>query len=106
MFNNFTWLFLDTVNDGSTDWIGFDSLVDIGQGQLKKSIASTGQWQPQQAVIIVDSGNNELYFALTYQAINLHNTEINLQFKWLSADVVNTSDPLNFIDKDDTAAND
>ena len=103
--NNFTWLFLNTDNDYSTGWIGFDYLVDIGQGQLKKSMGSTGQWQPQQAVAIVNSGNNELHFALAYQALNLNNTQINLQFKWLSADALYTSDPLNFMDKGDAAPN-
>ena len=103
--NNFTWLFLNSDNDYSTGWIGFDYLVDIGQGQLKKSNGSPGQWQPQQAVTIVNSGNNELHFALSYQAINLNNTQINLQFKWLSADVLYTTDPLNFIDKGDAAPN-
>ena len=103
--NNFTWLFLNTDNNYSTGWIGFDYLVDIGQGQLKKSMGSTGQWQPQQAVTIVNSGNNELHFALSYQALNLSTTQINLQFKWLSADVLYTTDPLNFIDKGDAAPN-
>ena len=103
--NNFTWLLLNTDNDYSTGWIGFDYLVDIGQGQLKKSSGSPGQWQPQQSVAIVNSGNNELHFALAYQSINLNNTQINLQFKWLSADVLYTNDPLNFIDKGDAAPN-
>jgi hypothetical protein len=85
--------------------MGFDYLVDVGQSQLKKSSDNTGQWQPQQAITIINSGNNELHFALSYQALNLNNTQINLQFKWFSADVLYTIDPLNFIDKGDAAPN-
>jgi hypothetical protein len=103
--NNFTWLFLNTDNNYSTGWIGFDYLVDIGQSQLKKSSGGTGQWQPQQSITIINSGNNELHFALSYQALNLNNTKINLQFKWFSADFLYTPDPLNFIDKGDSAPN-
>ncbi len=103
--NNFTWLFLNTDNNYSTGWMGFDYLVDVGQSQLKKSSDNTGQWQPQQAITIINSGNNELHFALSYQALNLNNTQINLQFKWFSADVLYTTDPLNFIDKGDAAPN-
>lgn len=103
--NNYTWLFLNVDNNYTTGWIGFDYLVDIGQSQLKKSIDNTGQWQNQETVTIVNSGNNELHFALSYQSINLNHSNVNLQFKWLSADILYTIDPLNFIDKGDSAPN-
>ncbi len=103
--NNFNWLFLNVDNNYSTGWIGFDYLVDIGQSQLKKNIDNTSQWKPQETITIINSGNNELHFALSYQSLNLNNTNINLQFKWLSADALYTVDPLNFIDKGDSAPN-
>jgi len=103
--NNFNWLFLNVDNNYSTGWIGFDYLVDIGQSQLKKNIDNTSQWKPQKTITIINSGTNELHFALSHQSLNLNNTNINLQFKWLSADALYTVDPLNFIDKGDSAPN-
>ena len=103
--NNYNWLFLNTDNNYTTGWIGFDYLVDLGQNQLKKSINNTAHWKYQGNVTIINSGNNELHFALSYQSLNITNTKINLQFKWLSADLLYTFDPLNFIDKGDSAPN-
>jgi hypothetical protein len=103
--NNFNWLFLNTDNNYTTGWIGFDYLVDLGLNQLQKSIDNAGHWQYQENITISNSGNNELHFGLSYQSLNITKTKINLQFKWLSADSLYTFDPLNFIDKGDSAPN-
>ncbi|CAF2059360.1 unnamed protein product [Rotaria magnacalcarata] len=103
--NRFNWLFLNVDNNYSTGWIGFDYLVDLGENQLKKNIDNTSNWQYEETIKIVNSGYNELHFALSYPSLKINNTKINLQFKWLSADVLYTFDPLNFIDKGDSAPN-
>jgi hypothetical protein len=103
--NNYNWLFLNTDNNYTTGWMGFDYLVDLGQGQLKKSLDNNGHWQNQETTTIMNSGYNELHFSLSYQSLNINNTMINLQFKWLSADTLYTFDPLHFIDKGDSAPN-
>ncbi|CAF5193782.1 unnamed protein product, partial [Rotaria magnacalcarata] len=66
---------------------------------------NTSNWQYEETIKIVNSGYNELHFALSYPSLKINNTKINLQFKWLSADVLYTFDPLNFIDKGDSAPN-
>ncbi|CAF3438110.1 unnamed protein product [Rotaria socialis] len=103
--NRFNWLFLNVDNNYSTGWIGFDYLVDLGENQLKKNMNNTSNWQYEETIQIVNSGYNELHFSLSYQSLKINNTKINLQFKWLSADVLYTFDPLNFIDKGDSAPN-
>lgn len=103
--NKFNWLFLNTDNNYTTGWIGFDYLVDLGNNQLLKNINNTSNWQYQETVKIVNSGYNELHFALSYQSLQMNNRAINLQFKWFSADFLYAFDPLNFIDKGDSAPN-
>jgi len=103
--NQFLWLFLNTDNTYSTGWIGFDYLVDLGASQLKKSTSTTGQWQPQEQITIANSGNNELHFSLAYSSLHMDYKNIQLQFKWFSADQLYSTDPLNFIDKGDSAPN-
>ncbi|UJR26605.1 hypothetical protein I4U23_007925 [Adineta vaga] len=103
--NNCTWLFLNTDNNYSTGWIGFDYLVDLGENQLKKNINNTSHWQNQQSVYIVNNNYDELHFALSRQSLQLNQTGFHLQFKWFSADLLYTIDPLNFIDKGDSAPN-
>jgi hypothetical protein len=103
--NNFTWLFLNTDNNYSTGWIGFDYLVDLGERQLKKYMNNTGNWQYEKSITIVNSGTNQLHCALSYLSLNIWYPTINLQFKWFSADSLYTPDPLKFIDKGDSAPN-
>jgi hypothetical protein len=103
--NNFTWLFLNTDNNYSTGWIGFDYLVDLCERQLKKYMNSTGNWQYEQSITIMNSGTNQLHFALSYLSLSIWYPTINLEFKWFSADSLYTSDPLNFIDNGDSAPN-
>jgi hypothetical protein len=67
--NNFTWLFLNTDNNYSTGWIGFDYLVDLCERQLKKYMNSTGNWQYEQSITIMNSGTNQLHFALSYHLV-------------------------------------
>ncbi|CAF1357391.1 unnamed protein product, partial [Adineta ricciae] len=86
--NNFTWLFLNTDNNYSTGWVGFDYLVDLGESQLKKNVNNTDHWQNQQIVDIVNNNNNELHFSLSRQSLQINQTEIYLQFKWFSADML------------------
>lgn len=104
--SHFTWLLLNTDDNYTTGWIGFDYLVDLGENLLKTSINNTGQWQPQQNVTIINSENNELHFSISYQFLQIDSRQIQLQFKWFSADVLYTMDPLKFIDKGDAAPND
>ncbi|CAF2790135.1 unnamed protein product [Rotaria sp. Silwood2] len=103
--NAFNWLLLNTDNNYRTGWLGFDYLVDVGAGELKKSIDSSGQWQYQANVTVVNSGDNELHFALSHRLLNISGTKMTLQFKWFSADRLYTTSPLNFIDKGDAAPN-
>lgn len=103
--NRFNWLFLNTDNNYTTGWMGFDYLVDLGQNQLQKSVDNAGHWEAQESVDIVNSGTNELHFALAYQSLRISPPQIHLQLKWLSADALYTIDPLNFIDKGDSAPN-
>ncbi|CAF1445768.1 unnamed protein product [Adineta steineri] len=103
--NNFNWLFLNIDNNYSTGWIGFDYLVDLGENQLKKNINNTRSWQNQESIIIVNNNNDEIHFAIPQQSLKIDKTKINLQFKWFSADSLYGFDPLNFIDKGDSAPN-
>ncbi|CAF5051478.1 unnamed protein product, partial [Rotaria magnacalcarata] len=76
--NRFNWLFLNVDNNYSTGWIGFDYLVDLGENQLKKNIDNTSNWQYEETIKIVNSGYNELHFALSYPSLKINNTKINL----------------------------
>ncbi|CAF0997357.1 unnamed protein product [Rotaria sp. Silwood1] len=103
--NKLNWLFLNIASNYTTGWIGFDYLVDLGENQLKKNLNNTSHWQYQETITIINSGYNELHFALSYQSLHINKTRINLQFKWLSANCLYTFDSLNFIDKGDSAPN-
>ena len=103
--NAFNWLLLNTDNNYSTGWLGFDYLVDLEAGELKRSTGFPGQWQFYAWIVVTNSGNNELHFGIPYQFLHIGGNQMTLQFKWLSADHLYATDPLNFIDKGDAAPN-
>lgn len=103
--NQYNWLFLNTDDNYTTGWIGFDYLIDLGSNQLKRSIDNDGHWIIQESINIVNSGTNELHFAVPYRSILVSKTKIILKLKWFSADTIYTDNPLKFIDKGDSAPN-
>lgn len=105
--NNWMTLLLNTDNNSSTGWNGYDyivnhTLVNSTTGYLAQNSGGGWSWTNTAQVPFTVSGN-QIMFAIPKSQLNLNTTgKVSFQFKWVD-NIPDSGNIMNFIDNGDAA---